>query len=413
MARPREGALDILVLGGGVVGLSCAVVLAQRGHRLTVLEPDARHQAASWGNAGHIATEQVAPLASWATLRSAWGRRFAAGGAMDLPLAQIRHWLPFALSFLAAADHHRFEDGCRALGGLLGDALPAWRRLAASVGQPEILREEGHFVLWESPASAQKGRSTWAAADTGTAVFRDATADELAAITRLTGRPLGGGIRFAGSAQIADLPTLARALEAALAAAGGRLLHEAGRLVTEGGRASVPGHPADLVLVAAGARSAPLVRALGHKAPLIAERGYHIRTEAGLWPADMPPLVFEDRSMIVTRFGHEVQASSFVEFGDADAPADPRKWLRLEAHMEALGLPTDGHWRRWLGARPTLPDYLPAIGRSSRAGNMLYAFGHQHLGLTLAATTAELVAALAEGREPAIDISPFRLERFG
>jgi D-amino-acid dehydrogenase len=59
-----------------------------------------------------------------------------------------------------------------------------------------------------------------------------------------------------------------------------------------------------------------------------------------------------------------------------------------------------------------LPDYLPAIGASRRAGNLYYAFGHQHLGLTLAATTGELVAALMAGAEPKVDLAPFDLGRF-
>lgn len=117
--------------------------------------------------------------------------------------------------------------------------------------------------------------------------------------------------------------------------------------------------------------------------------------------------------MIVTPYGDTVQAASFVELGEIDAPADPRKWERLEAHVAELGLPMHGPFTRWMGARPTLPDYLPAIGRSRRVPNLLYAFGHQHLGLTLAPITAELVTALAGETEPHIDITPFDLERFG
>src|SRR3546814_13324308 len=79
----------------------------------------------------------------------------------------------------------------------------------------------------------------------------------------------------------------------------------------------------------------------GHIVPLIAERGYHIRAAAGEWPAYLPPLVFEDRAMIVTRFADTVQAASFVEFHSPGAPPDPRKWARLERHVRELGLRSD------------------------------------------------------------------------
>jgi D-amino-acid dehydrogenase len=72
----------------------------------------------------------------------------------------------------------------------------------------------------------------------------------------------------------------------------------------------------------------------------------------------------------------------------------------------------EGPVAEWMGARPTLPDYLPAIGVSRRADNLYYAFGHQHLGLTLAAVTGELVAALMGGTTPAVDLAPFDLDRF-
>jgi len=404
---------SITIIGGGVVGLSAAVALAAAGHAVTVVDDDPARQAASWNNAGHIAVEQVAPLASAASIRSAWRRRFAAGGALDLPPAMARDWLPFAARFLAASRPARFRHGSAALGTLLAAAMPAWRALVATCGAPELLREEGHLVAWESAAGAAAGTAAWHAADTGIARVHDADEQDRAALAALSTRPVAGAIRFTGSGQIVDLGRLAERLEAALIAAGGRIVRDTATLVVERGRASVPGWPAERVLVAAGARSATLMRVAGHRAPLIAERGYHIRAAAAHWPADLPPVVFEDRSMIVTRYADRVQASSFVEFGRADAPADPRKWQRLEAHVAALGLPMAPPFTRWMGARPTLPDYLPAIGRSRRVPNLLYAFGHQHLGLTLAAVTATIVAALAEGATSPVDPTPFAIDRFG
>ncbi len=150
----------------------------------------------------------------------------------------------------------------------------------------------------------------------------------------------------------------------------------------------------------------------GHRVPLIAERGYHIRASADRWPEDLPPVVFEDRSMIVTRYANCVQAASFVELGDPATPPDPRKWQRLETHVADLGLPMGPPYRRWMGSRPTLPDYLPAIGKSRRASNLLYAFGHQHLGLTLGPLTGEIVAAMVNDTSAAHDLSPFDIERF-
>jgi D-amino-acid dehydrogenase len=403
----------IIIAGGGVVGLSCGIALARAGHAVTVLEPDTGRMAASWGNAGHIATEQVAPLASMAMVRSAWGRRFGAGGALALPIAMARDWLPFAPRLLAASRPSRFRAGTAALKGLMAGAMPAWQRLAASLPDPDLLRIDGHLIVWESAASAAHGLAAWQAADTGTARIDPADADDLTVTEALMSAPVGGAARCTGSGQIADPGRLATALETAFADAGGRLIRERAALASVDGQVVVQGHDGDLVIVAAGIGSRALLAPTGHRVPMIAERGYHIRAAADRWPANLLPIVFEDRSMIVTRYADTVQVASFVELGNAAAPPDPRKWDRLEAHVAALGLPIAGPFTRWMGARPTLPDYLPAIGRSHRAANLLYAFGHQHLGLTLAPVTAELIAALVDGRTPGVDMTPFDLERFG
>lgn len=268
-----------------------------------------------------------------------------------------------------------------------------------------------------SAATAAAGLAHWQAADTGTARFDTVPPPELAALQRLTAAPLAGAIRFTGSGQIADPAALGETLLARFRALGGR--ERRARATGLGGttKASLSLDDgatltADIALVAAGAASAPLLAPLGRKVPLIAERGYHIESAATAWPAATPPVVFEDRAMIVTRFAHGLRAASFVEFARAGDPPDRRKWARLRAHVAALGLDFGEPASEWIGARPTLPDYLPAIGRLPDRPAIAYAFGHQHLGLTLAAVTGEAVAALIDGDHAPVDLAPFDLARF-
>jgi D-amino-acid dehydrogenase len=403
---------SIAIIGGGIIGTTCALRLAQSGHRVVVLDAPQERRAASWGNAGHIAIEQVAPLASLDSLRSISRRLFSAGGPIALPPALVAKWAPFGLRMLAASRPSRFAKGKRALSALMGDAAGAWRRLTDDLGISSLARFDGHFVSWEEDKAAAQGRKVWSATTSETVSLRDATGSELDRLRAVSPRIIDA-IRFVGTGQVTDLDDVATALRQALDSAGVDLKPcEANLQVAADGSAFVPGVPSDLVLIAAGVGSARLMRAAGHRVPLIAERGYHIRSRDFDWPADLPPLVFEDRSLIVTRFRRSVQASSFVEFGSAEAPPDERKWQRLEQHVAELGLPMRPPFERWMGARPTLPDYLPAIGRSGRAPNLFYAFGHQHLGLTLAPITAELIRSEIDGTKVAVDIAPFTLDRF-
>lgn len=403
----------IAVVGGGVVGLSVGIELLEAGNAVVLIDNDDGAQAASWGNAGHIAVEQVEPLASLEAVRSMPQRLFLRGGALAFPPAAMDAWLPFGLRLLAASAPARFRKGCAALRPLMEAAMPAWVSLTERIGAPDLLKQDGHFVLWNEPRKAIAGKAAWEAADTGVAQVHPATPAEREMLGKLGAFKVAGAIRFSGSGQIADLADLRDALRVAFAARGGAIVSGSAKLRRTGSGVEVEGVEADRVVVCAGVRSRAIMEALGHKAPMIAERGYHIRADAADWPKDMPPVVFEERSMIVTRYRDSLQAASFVELGKVDAPADPRKWERLEQHVAELGLPVSGPFRRWMGCRPTLPDYLPAIGRSAKADNLYYAFGHQHLGLTLAPITGKLVTAMIAGEQPAVPLEPFDIRRFG
>ena len=400
-----------IVIGGGVIGSASALDLQRRGFQTRLVDPDPDWRGASRGNAGVIAVNEVDPLASRATLKALPKMLFARGGPVGLPLRDLAAWLPFGLRLMAASSPARFAAGRAAMTGLLAEAVPAWRRLAAEIGAPDLLREEGHFVVWDRPDHVAAGRASLSA-ENGITRCRDATPAELARLGGLM-RPPAGAVRIEGTAQVADLGLLAEALGRRFSALGGVRMRGRARLEGDGVRLETGERiAADRIVVAAGPASGTLLRPLGHKAPLIAERGYHIQCDGTGWPEDMPPIFFEDRSMVVTRFRSGLRATSFVEFGRAASPPDPRKWARLRAHVRELGLPFEEPIAEWMGARPTLPDYLPAIGRSTRHPNLFYAFGHQHLGMTLAAITGELVGGLVAGEE-SMDLTPFRVERFG
>jgi len=123
-------------------------------------------------------------------------------------------------------------------------------------------------------------------------------------------------------------------------------------------------------------------------------------------------VAYVDDRVIVTPMKGRLRATSYMEFADADAPADARKPARLRQKLRALGYNCESEGPSWLGSRPVLPDYLPGIGRAPGPARLFYAIGHQHIGLTLAPFSAELIADLVAGREPAIPLAAYDLQRF-
>ncbi|MGP1276265.1 MAG: NAD(P)/FAD-dependent oxidoreductase [Caulobacterales bacterium] len=407
------------VIGGGIIGAACAFRLQAAGLDVTLVDPGDRERAAAFGNAGHIATEQVTPLASLPTLANVPSRLFATGGPVDFRLRDAGLWLPWSARLVRAALPDRFAGGTRALSALLSGAGDAWLELARDAGLPDrAVRMEGHGIIWFDPLRAARGQKAWQKAPLGTASIRPMESFELDQYETVLARRPAGGLRFSGTGQVRDPGGLLEDLLAAGTKAGVQTVAATvTSLQSDGSRALV--HLAggavletDLVLLAAGAGSAVVLRTLGLAVPLIGERGYSVRWEEHDWPAGLPLTVFEEHSVVAGAFDSGLRLAGMTEFGSAYAPPDPRKWQRLERHAGMLGLPVSGTGKRWSGPRPTLPDYLPAIGRIPDNGNILYAFGHQHLGLTLAAITADLVAELALVRASSVDLSPFSLRRF-
>jgi D-amino-acid dehydrogenase len=404
----------IWVIGGGVIGAAAGVRLAQAGWQVGLVDPGDEEARASFGNAGQICPELSEPLASWGVAKSAFRRLYAFGGPLDFRLGDIDLWGPWALRYLKACGS--FRENTAALAGLQQRTVPAWRELLASIGRTELLLELPHTGVWETEKSAAAGVTGTLKADLGPASARKLDHDEVATLARRFGGRVKGGVVFEGPVKLADPAGTVRALHGALDALGvevrtgrvARLAPHADRVTLEldgGGQIE-----ADRVLIAAGARSADLARQAGLKAPLLAERGYHLTYAEHDWPEGQGPVVFEDRGVFLTRHTCGVRMTGFTEIGRPDAPPDARKWRTLERHIRELNVPVRGEPSRWMGARPSLPDFLPAIGRK---GPVLYAFGHQHIGMTLGAVTADAVVELARGNAAPERLKPFGLERFG
>lgn len=409
---------SILVIGGGLIGAASALRLQAAGVHTKLIDPGDKRRGASYGNAGHLGPEQVMPWSTWGNLLGAPAHLFAFGGPLDFRWRDAALWGPWALRFIAACDPKRAAHGQQALTALLADAMAAWLRIAKLAGAPHIVRPHGHASVWLSAAQADKGRAAWARTPTGTASFRDMTGGELERYAGVLRAPPRAGLVFSGAGQVSDPQAARDALLTHFARDGGESVagHVTGLSATAKRARAVLSCgttlEADAALIAAGAWSAGLMRQLAIHAPLIGERGYSVQSAEHTWPEDLPTTIFEERSMVISRFTSGLRATSFLEFGAPDAPGDARKWRRLEAHLGELGIAFSATPDRWVGPRPTLPDYLPAIGRLERAPNVLYAFGHHHLGVTMSAITAEIVTALAAGAPPPLDIAPFTLERF-
>ena len=227
-----------------------------------------------------------------------------------------------------------------------------------------------------------------------------------------------GAIRVRDSGHVGDPLAVSRGLLGGFADAGGRLLRDEVRHVERRGdsgfglRLSGGELSARRVVIAAGAWSRKLAVQTGFDVPLDTERGYHVQANGWHGSFDIAIASLE-RMTIMTPLHGGLRITGFVEFGGLELPPHRGRLRTLHRHLTELLPQADMSDRsEWMGFRPSLPDHLPVIGRSPDSPDLFYAFGHQHLGLTLAGVTADAIAALAADREPAVDLTPFRIDRF-
>ena len=416
MTNPRSVTADqsIAVIGAGVIGCAIARKLAAQGRPVVLLDRAAPATAgASYGNVGHIATEQVETLPSKQLLLGFWRELFAFDGPLDIPLRRVMSLTPWFARFAVAA--FRQEANTRHLAPLVRDAANALARSLSEIGRSDLLRRNGHYAFWLGEgASLRAAKAATAAAKVG--VRTDPAPVEL---LRGVGSPArsAAGLWFPDTAHVVDPAEVARAL-ANDAAQRGTRIHRADvrHLQPRGDAIDITTDSEVLtvntVIVCAGVWSAALLRAFGLRAPLEAERGYHVELP-GHTPVTDAPIVYSDQKVVVTPMAGRLRATSYLELAGRDAPPDPRKPARLRAKLRDLGYVCDTEGPSWMGPRPTLPDYLPGIGRAPGPHNLFYAVGHQHLGLTLAAVTAEVMGDLVADRKPRFHIEALDLRRFG
>lgn len=407
---------SILVIGGGLVGAASALRLQALGVQATLIDPGDKRRGASYGNAGHIGAEQIAPWSAWGNVLRAPRSSFGAGGPLDFRWSDVALWTPWAMRFLAACDPARFARGREALSELLADSLPAWQRIAELADAPELVIPHGHVTAWMTDRGAEDGLDAFARAQWGrTTSYREMNAAELARYGAVLNRAPKAAVVFEGTGQVSEPQAARDAMLASFVERGGEIVvANASRIDTQARVTLTDGtqREADALLVCAGPWSRALMEQLGVNTPLIGERGYHLQSSETNWPHDLPTTVFEENFIAVSRFTSGLRCTSFVEFGSPDAPGDERKWRRLRQRIDELGIAFEANPDRWVGSRPSLPDFMPAIGRLERAPKVLYAFGHAHLGLTEAPITAEIIAAIATEKTPPVDVAPFRIERF-
>ncbi|MCC5867406.1 MAG: FAD-dependent oxidoreductase [Gammaproteobacteria bacterium] len=414
-----SGTQDVLVIGAGIIGISAALALQAQGRNVLVLDRKGAGAEASKANAGAFAFSDIVPLATPGIMRTAPKWLLDPLGPLSIPptyLPRVASWL---WRFWRASRPARYRAALDAQAALMRLSQAALDRQAAAVAGAHLLRPEGQLQLFDSAQSFRASLPVWEERARHGIRFR--LLESAAAIAEI--QP-GLAARFTHAGYTPDWVNagdpaqwLAHLAEVFRARGGQTERADVAALAGDDGAVRVmlnggDTRRADLVVLAAGAWSRHLACGLGDAIPLETERGYNTTLPAGAFDL-RTHLTFADHGFVVSRVGDGVRVGGAVELGGLTRPPDYRRAevLLQKAERFMPGLRREGG-TQWMGFRPSLPDSLPVIGRAPGCPRVIHAFGHGHLGLTQAAGTAEIVAALAAGAPPPIDPTPFSPSRF-
>ena len=407
----------VIVVGAGIVGASAAIWLQRAGADVVLIDPHPPGEGASFGNAGILASCSVAPVT---------GPGLAAKApfmALDpnFPLFVIWKRLPAIAPWLARylmnaneRDTGRIAEG---LTGIVADSVQQHRDLAGNTAAAQWLEDSSYAFAYASRSSFASERHVWSLRRKAGFVpeeIEGPAVQELVPglspeVEFLAVMKNHGYVRSPGN----YVKDLVRTMQSG----GGQFVQARMRdieltegritaVLTDAGRMAC-----SAAVIAAGVRSGPLAKKLGLRVPIQSERGYHIlfRNPSVRLPF---PIMVAAGKFVATPMNDGLRCAGVIEFGGLDQPPSPAPLALIRQHVAAAfpQLEYEG-MQEWSGHRPAPSDSLPLIGEIGST-KVFAAFGHHHIGLTGGAKTGRIVAALAAGTDPGINVGPYLPSRF-
>ncbi|MBT4486296.1 MAG: FAD-binding oxidoreductase [Rhodospirillaceae bacterium] len=409
----------VTVIGAGIVGLCCARALQRRGRRVTVIDSGEPGRGTSYGNAGILSAGSVLPEGHPGLWKRLPGLLLDRQGPLTIRPGYLPQMLPWLLRFMANTTPGRAEAISKALATIVLPSVEHYMALLDDVPGDQVpIRRQGCLYLYPRPQDVKAAEPDNAARKRRGVAVEILGPDEVRQLIPALGPDMAGGALATQSGHATSPLALSQLLAAQIESAGGTFVRAevSGFTIGADGPSHVRTDQGEIaiedVVIAAGAFSKPLAAALGNTVPLDTERGYHMMLPQPQIEIRVPMLI-SSLGFGVTPMDDGLRLAGTVEFGGLKAPPDYRRADIILAHAKRLfpDLGEEGA-EPWMGHRPSMPDSLPVISRSSRFDRVFYAFGHGHLGLSLGAVTGRLIADLVEGRPSDIDPAPFRADRF-
>ncbi|KJS07904.1 MAG: amino acid dehydrogenase [Hoeflea sp. BRH_c9] len=409
----------IIIVGGGIVGIATAALLAEAGHAVTVIDRSGLAEETSKGNAAALAFSDIMPLASPKILLKAPKWLLDPLGPLSIRPSYLPRLAPWLWQFWKASLPARYEASITTQASLMRLAETEMMALVDHAGIAAMVRHDGSLELYESEAEFNATADGWHRRDQAGIAFEHVRGGRLAELQPGLSPRFVAGTFVPGWKTVSEPQRFARALWAHAQRLGAVFEKAEVRALerSENGPSVrlVDGatRQADRIVICAGAWSTRLINPVTRlRIPLETERGYNTTLPPGAFDLRRQ-LIFGNHGFVLTPLETGVRVGGAVELGGLDLPPNyARSKSMLDKAATFLpGLKTTGGVE-WMGFRPSMPDSLPVIGALPEDRSVLLAFGNGHLGLTQSAAMGRLITDIVGGKTPSIDIAACRPDRF-
>lgn len=410
---------ETIVVGAGIVGVSVAWHLLQRGRKVLLIDRRPPGLETSFGNAGIIQREAVEPYAFPHDLKTLL--RVLPNRSIDIryrPTGMVAAASPL-LSYYLNSFPGRYSKIVPEYASIISLSTQEHAPMIAASGAEPLIQKKGWLELYRTESElAQR----WKEAQHNTRYGVESRLLDRAQLDEIQpglSQEICGAIHWLNSWTVESPGDLVQSYARAFEAAGGEFLEaELKGLEPQGDGWKVStsrgDHEAPEVVVALGPWSQQFLAPLNYNFPLFVKRGYHmhyrqpdVKARLDYWLMDA------EKGYLLEPMKNGIRLTTGAELANLDAPPSYGQLDKAEKEGHKL-FPFGGRVEEqpWKGARPCLPDMKPIIGPAPKHPGLWLAFGHGHQGFTLGPATGRLLGEMMDGEKTAIDMQPFRADRF-
>ncbi len=408
--------LNVLVIGGGITGISTSEYLRREGVKVKLIDkvfPGNPHQT-SYGNAGLLASSSIIPISSPGLIKKLPYYLFNKNSPFSLKWSYLPKLIPWIIPFLKNTKKEKFLKTVNAIQELTKDSIDQHLILAKGTPAEKFIRLGDFTILYPN-----KNDLSYDNYENNLRIhygFKMEIIDRKKLLERdpFLGEKYQYGAMFKDHGWITSPSNYMKLLAEHFQRNGGEIILDEVKNISGNSVQTIKKHTysADKIIICAGAWSGKLLKLIKHKTNLETERGYHLFLK-GVNFMPKSPYAVSDLKFAITPMIEGLRFAGTTELGGLDAKPSPKRFDLLRNSIKTVypGI----KWNKeelWMGHRPTTPDCLPVLGQSNETKHIYFAFGGQHIGLTIGPRVGRLMTDLILNRKINFSLEPYKYNRF-